>query len=57
LRTLKIAARCFSCSLSFPSDLDVHRDRALAAQDAGEHRDALLGEGIGRVAATAVAVT
>jgi len=36
-----------------PHDLDVDSDRAIATEDRGEHRDALLGEGVGRVAATA----
>jgi len=32
-----------------PHDLDVHPDRRRAAEHAGEHRHALLGEGVGRI--------
>jgi len=37
-------------------DLHVHMDRASAPEDAGEHRDPLLGERIGRVATAAAGV-
>src|SRR5688572_211813 len=37
-------------------DLDVHLDRPWAVQDAGEHGDALLGEGVGTVASAASTV-
>ena len=38
-----------------PHDLDVDADRPRAAQHAGEHGDALLGEGVGRSAPAAAA--
>lgn len=40
-----------------PHDLDVHGDRSIAAKDAGEHRDSLLGENQRTLSPTSVPAT